>query len=449
MKRKYIASILSVALATLMVLLSLNGTVVARTGTMSPFGSTSVASPAINVSAQEIQNLITYLNANPNYSKIEIVSASFVNTTSGTELISSGNLIVNNITYSYSFVITGYNKTKGLSATSTLLMSRTSSSTSETSDADYTYNNVTTLTLKSSYFENLLSKSSSSYGSSIYINSTVKVDFTVVYHCPAGIPPRYCLLPAPGSGTYYVNSSEHFEVSQAVTINSGQKTDLFSFTSPQVVGSGNASMPTSGSNTSITQSMKGTIYNANGTTNNFVYTQINDNASLSVLGDPINLTADPQSQGRSINNGFEYMWMDSVTLNYFDGIGLETLIALIGGLIAAALIAAPIAAAVVGTVAAIAGVMAFYDATFETSQSTDIIYVEAGWWHSYSFWVSWIYEPYIELGYHTNEFHNVVFGGTYYIGWTYVPLFTSTGESASDFWAYMHAGFFPTWNPSI
>ena len=251
-------------------------------------------------------------------------------------------------------------------------------------------------------------------------------------------------LPSPGIISY-IKSSKHFTAYETVVNSKNSTNTTFSFSSPKISADGNSSTTRINNNTDRYENMTGIMNNKNNSIK-FMINIANSNGTLAIGTDPINFTFDPQSEGRSINGGYEYMWMDTTTLNYVEGEGegVEDFITGAAGVIALLSYACPRVAIVAGSVSVISAAMASLDSADITSQNTDILYVEAGYWHPY--WSWWIYEPYLEAGYYTDEIHNSVYGYVTYIPWTYIPVYTSTGTVDSN---TMHTSFFPTWYPSI
>ncbi len=450
-------TIIAISIVTVMIMMAFGGMVTAQNSNMkyspSSISSKGTNNPAVNVTISYVSQLMGYLNANPNYSRIELNNAHFFNASANKELISHGNIILNNLTYKYTFHLTEYNNTGNISSTEHLILCRHATSRESGHAENHIYSNRTALSVLYTYGGRSLNKNTDAAGSSIYVNNTTRVHYMVIPG-PHVIVNRVELpvLPLPSPGvTYNIKSSKHFTAYETVVNSKNSTNTTFSFSSPKISANGNSSTTRINNNTDRYENMTGIINNKNNNTK-FMINIVNGNGTLSTGTDPVNFTFDPQSEGRSINGGYEYMWMDTATLSYFEGVGLESIVSIIAG---AASLAVPVTGVVAGPLSLITVVMAYYDATFITSYNTDILYVEAGWWHPYAWWLSWLYEPYMEIGYHTDEVHNMLFGGTTHITWTYIPLFASTGylaptEKISNVAVQnTHMSFFPTWNPSV
>ena len=82
----------------------------------SSISSKGTNNPAVNMTISYVSQLMGYLNVNPNYSKIELNNAHFFNASADKELTYNGNIVLNNLTYRYTFHLTEYNNTGNTSS---------------------------------------------------------------------------------------------------------------------------------------------------------------------------------------------------------------------------------------------------------------------------------------------------------------------------------------------
>ena len=240
-------TIMAISIVTVMIMMAFGGMVTAQNSNMkyspSSISSKGTNNPAVNVTISYVSQLMEYLNANPNYSRIELNNAHFFNASANKELISRGNIILNNLTYKYTFHLTEYNNTGNVSSTEHLILCRHATSRESGHAENHIYSNRTALSVLYTYGGRSLNKNTDTAGSSIYVNNTTRVHYMVipgphVIVNGVGLP----VLPLPSPGVIYnIKSSKHFTAYETIVNSKNSTNTTFSFSSPKISANGNSS----------------------------------------------------------------------------------------------------------------------------------------------------------------------------------------------------------------
>jgi hypothetical protein len=272
-----------------------------------------------NMSIYGIEQIVSVLHPNWNYSQIYLSKSDLHNTSYGYSLTSSGNLLLNNTTYSYNFQVKQYNETSAPSAYSYLLLgnkttTQISSSTTNTVQTDY---NVSLNSM--GYTVNGISTTNTTYG--LY----EKITDTSVTSYPPPLLPRVHTSTTSSSKEYY--SNETFR-----TMNNA--TSVYtSFSGESGYGRGNLTIYSAPASYNKTANqdiigenlsagfLQGAYYN-NSTPVSYTVQIQNNTANVTTGSDPTQISLDPEIHVGIKNNAVFVILEESIT---FGNTGMNSL----------------------------------------------------------------------------------------------------------------------------
>lgn len=272
-----------------------------------------------NMSINGIEQIVNALHPNWNYSRIYLSKSDLQNTSYGYSLTSSGNLLLNNTTYSYNFQVKQYNQTSILSAYSYLLLgnkttTQISSSTTDTVQTDY---NVSLDSI--GYTVNGFSTTNTSYG--VFEKIT---DTSVTSYPPPRLPVVHTTITS-SSKEYY--SNETYQTISNVTLMST------SFSGENGYGSGNLTIYSGPASYNKTTNqdiigenfsaglLQGAYYN-NSTPVSYTVQIQNNTANVTTGSDPTQVSLDPGIHIGIKNNAVFVILEESIT---FGNTGMNSL----------------------------------------------------------------------------------------------------------------------------
>lgn len=267
-----------------------------------------------------IEQIVNVLHPNWNYSQIYLSSSDFQNTSYGYSLTSSGNLLLNNTTYSYNFQVKQYNETSNHSVYSYLLLGNTttkqiSSSTTDTVQKEYNVSlNSTGDTV------NGFSTSNTTYR----VFKKVTDTSVTVYSAPRSLPRVHTSITT-SSRQYYDNETHQ-------TLNNVTKVST-SFSGENGYGSGNLTIYSDHVSYNKTTNqdiigenlsagfLQGQYYN-NSTPVSYTVQIHNDTANVTTGSDPTHVFFDPEIHIGIKNNAVFVILEESIT---FGNTGMNSL----------------------------------------------------------------------------------------------------------------------------
>ncbi|MHB1471058.1 MAG: hypothetical protein ACYCSA_03925 [Thermoplasmataceae archaeon] len=445
-RRKLLVIIPAVLFAFLVVGMAYN-TPIALNSNVSAMTSVSSQSTysTYNYSIRTIDELIMGLHPNFNFTAIYLQNSSLKNDSKGPEIISSGSILLNNTTYSYNLVVQHSNVTQvNLSLESLLLSNETknyyNSGPPEDISTTTTVQTVFNITMVQ-YNTMVINGTNSKNSYNIFKKVTTDtVDLGPVYHQATSTVKK--------NTTSFSNFTE--------VKNGNVDLETFSIENDLLTANGNiTSVDPNNSTTILSARFAGEIHNGS---NNlpFVITIENNSGTLTVGGDPVNFSMDPQGASRQINGGTQWVGEAKTVLPYIY-VGVPSIIATLAGLIGSiASLFGTVLSAVASAALGAIGIVGFFlvnIALFATSSDTIDPYAELSVWHSNIWYLSWIPEIEFELGAYSDRFHDPITGQTFTFAYSYNPVVSdlvSSDQLPYNYpFPYQHQSIYPDWSPYL
>jgi len=449
-KRIMLVSIPAFVIAVLVIGISFN-VPVSQSSTISPFVTGPVCPIEVfnstdNYSISIIDELIMGLHPNETTTEIYLKTSDIGNDSTGPEISSSGSIILNSTEYSYDMIVQHSNFTNGNSTVDSLSLFNQTESVYSTVFPEHISITKTVQTIYniSLYQHNQIITKVSDSQSKYNIFKKVTTDTVEVG------PVFHQAISAVESN---ITSYSNFTMFKNRNLNM----ETFSVNNQLFNANGNLTTTDPDNSTIVLNAtITGIIHN--GSRNlPFTLTISNNSGRTTISSDPLNFSLDPQVASRQINGGTQWVGEAKAELAYEDFavpsllgefIGLaESIIALYGTSFSIA------ASAFFGAVDIVGFVLGSL-ILFKTSSDTIDPYAELSYWHSNTWYLSWLIEIEFEVGAYTDRFSNPVTGQTNSFPYSYNPIISdlSVTDVLKNFkypFPFQHRSIYPDWNPEL
>jgi len=447
-KQLMLVSIPAVVIVILVIGISFN-VPVSQSSTISPFytGPVCFVEPlnsTDNYSIGIIDDLIIGLHPNQTKTVIYLKTSDLGNDSIGPEITSSGNIVLNDTEYSYDMVVQHSNFKNGNSTIDSL-----------------------------SLFNQTESYCSSGFPEHISIKTTIKTMYNIsldqnnqIIAKDSNSHSKYNIFKKVITDTVEAGPVFHQAISSV-------ESNITSYSNFTLVKNGNLNMETfsvnnqllnaNGNLTTTDPDNSTIVLNAtiigeihNGSENLTFTLTINNNSGRTIIGsDPLNFSLDPQSGSREINGGTQWVGEAKAVLPYSD-FGLPSFLSLLVGLVGSIVGVFeefPMVASAALAALAIVGFVLTNLLAFKTTSDTIDPYAELSYWHSNTWYLSWIPEIEFEIGAYSDRYSSLITGQTYTFSYSYNPLISDLSVTDTLNFKYpfpfQHRSIYPEWNPHL
>lgn len=445
-KEKMLVSIPAVVPAILVIGISFN-IPVSQNSIISPSvtGPVEVLNSTDNYSISVVDELIMGLHPNQTTTAISLQNSDLENDSIGPEITSSGSIILNDTEYSYNMVVQHSNITNGNSTIESLSLSNQTESYYSTGPPEHISIKTTVQTMYTISLEEYNKIIAKVANSQSKYNIFKRVSTDTVESGPV-------LHQATSIVETNITSYSNF----TMTKNRNLSMETFSVDNQLLNAKGNFTTTDPNNSTIVLNAtITGVIHN--GSENlPFTVTINNNSGSITVSSDPLNFSMDPQSASRQINGGTQWVGEAKAVIPYIYA-GITVFITAALGFIAsifslAGVIIASLASAALGAIG-IVGYVLGNIILFKTSSNTVDPYAEMSYWHSNTWYLSWILEIEFEIGAYSDRYSNPITGQTYAFQYSYNPIVSDlvvTDKLNFNYpFPFQHQSIYPDWNPHL
>lgn len=353
-----------------------------------------------------------------------------------------GDAVINNTSYSYSFVWYELNSTHNGGIYAFISLYNSTYVYRSTSTYTRTWTNDTTLNVTYISVTNVLTTKNTTYSSN-FVNDTFKSTYSYMTKGRTYLPHPVIITTTKDS-----SQASYFNVTERTYQQDGNVT--FSFHAPNKKASGYFVLSDpNGTENVIGAEINGTALNGS-TPENFLVSVNNGNGTISANNDPSNVSLDPSYY-------YEYFWwgkavmvVAKATVPYWADWAISIVDGVLDAIGAYVLngILVDIGVAAAGAISlliGIAGILLIADfftqmSLHETTNYNFVLYLEGGCTIS---WLTGINDPYAEMGFYSDQYVNIWDGQPVHTAWQYYPFWNLYEGILAQWLESPHQSAFP------